>query len=250
MEQGKQHGQCSAMDVLAAEKYSFPGNKHIIENNVRIRITDVGIPCFIMGSLAYLMNMNNLFHSIVIRRHGKCYRVLLFIRSENSCGNNHNLISDGCFGNMQFTASDHNAVALFFNDSQVHIGIGLFGRSFKTLTLHVGLSTATGQIVFLKILQPFEKIFVILRAAVVLFVRLKTCRVDGINRIRSHASLNTHSAGPAQCTRHVLFVMQILRVLMNVTEAIDGFACQMGFCRAQIPEFGNMRGVEGKAHDV
>jgi hypothetical protein len=60
---------------------------------------------------------------------------------------------------MQFATPDHNAVLLFFHDSEIHIGIGLLGRPFQALAFHIGLSATADQIILLKILQPFNKDF-------------------------------------------------------------------------------------------
>jgi hypothetical protein len=151
---------------------------------------------------------------------------------------------------MKFASPDNDTVTPFLHHPQIHIGIGLLGRPFKTLPFHIGLSAASDEIVALVIFQPLEKIFMILGAAVVLFVRLKTCRVNRVDRIRSHTALNAHSGRTAQGARHVLFVMQILRALMNMTKAIDGFSRKMRFSGAQIFEFGNMRSIESKPHNI
>src|SRR5271157_3602145 len=151
---------------------------------------------------------------------------------------------------MQFATPDHDSITLLLYYSQIHIGIGLFGRPLETLSFHVGLSAASDQIVFLEICKPLEKIFVILSAAVVLLIRLKTCRVNRVDRICSHATLNAHSAGTAQGACHVLFVMQILRILMNMAKTINGFSGEMRFGGAKLPEFGDMRSIESKPHNI
>ena len=74
----------------------------------------------------------------------------------------------------------------------------------------------------------------ILGGAVVQFVGFVGNVVDGVGGVDAHAALDAAAHLLAEHAGHVLFLVQVVRVLMNVGEAVDALAGEVRNGRAQL----------------
>jgi hypothetical protein len=82
--------------------------------------------------------------------------------------------------------------------------------------------------------QPLFEVFVIVGFARLDFVGLVRNVIDGIGSVNAHAALNAAAHLLAEHPRHVLFFVQIVRVLVDMREPVDAFPGQMRNGRHQI----------------
>ena len=151
---------------------------------------------------------------------------------------------------MQFAALDDNSVFQPLLDSQVCAGIRLVGGPEHPIPLHVRLSAAADQILFLETGQPFLEVFVVTGGPRIDLVRLVGNVVNGVCRVDPHAALDAAPHLVAEHPGHVLLPMQIFPVLMDVVETVDPLACQVGNRRAQILVFRFGRFIIGEPDGV
>ena len=90
----------------------------------------------------------------------------------------------------------------------------------------------------------------ILGGAVVLFVRLIGDVVDGVGAITSHAPLDASAGDLAEKPGHVLLLVQVFLAVVDVGEAVDGFAREVGFGGAQIGVLRVIGVIKGQANGV
>ena len=151
---------------------------------------------------------------------------------------------------MQFAALDDNSVFQPLLDSQVCAGVRLVGGPKQPVPLHVRLSAAADQILFLETGQPLLEVFVVTGGPRMDLVRLIGNVVHGVCRVDPHAALDAASHLVAEHPGHVLLPMQVFLVLMDVVETVDPFARQVGNRRTQILVFRFGRFIIGEPDGI
>src|SRR4030043_1965760 len=122
---------------------------------------------------------------------------------------------------MNFGAPDHDAIALPLHNTDIKIRVFLLAGPLHPVAFDVGLGAAAYTVFFLKSLQPFDKVLMVLGGSFVLFVSLIGNVIDGVGRIDSHTPLNATSGHLTEKPGHILLLVQILFALMDMTESID-----------------------------
>ncbi len=77
----------------------------------------------------------------------------------------------------------------------------------------------------------------ILGGAVIQFVRFIGNIVNGVRGVDAHAALDAAADLLAEHAGHILFLVQVVRVLVNMGESVDPFPGEMGDGGAADPGF-------------
>ena len=192
-----------------------------------------------MLALPEVVDGDYLFDAFPITGDGKGDGPVFLIGHKGTGGNDHDLVSHGCFGVVHFAAADYDTVAFPFHYVKVQIGVFLLGRPLHPVAFNVGLGAAADEVLILEILQPFQEILVILGRSFVLLVGFKRDGVAGVGAVYAHAALNAAADLAAEGAGHILLLVQVFFILVNVGEAVDGLAGDMALGEHKSWNFGS-----------
>ena len=218
---------------FAGEEDSFPGHEAVVEYHVGIRSSgqEATLEMF-PGS--EVMDGNDLFQSVPVARDGKGDSVVLVLRTQCPCRHYQYLIGHRCLGDVQLAAADDDTVAQPFFDPYVSIRVRLLGGPQHPIALDVRLGAAAHQVFGLEASKPLLEVLVVLGGAFVHLVCFVRNVVDGIGAVDAHAALDAAGHLLAEHAGHVLLLMQVVGVLVDVSEAADALAGEMRDSGAQV----------------
>ncbi len=249
VEQGEEEGADAAVLMFAGQEDPFPGDEAVVENHVGIRRARDESP-LVMLPRPQVVDGHDLLQPVPVSRNGEGHGIVLVLGAQGPGGDDQDFIGHGGLGNVDLAAVDHDPVLQSLLDPHVGAGIRLVGRAEHPVALHVGLGAAADQVFRLEAGEPLLEVLMVLGGAVVHLVRLVGDVVDGVRSVDPHAALDAAADLLAEHARHVLFLVQVVLVLMDVGEAVDPLARQMGNGRAQILILRLGRLVIGRADGV
>src|SRR4030042_2085103 len=233
MEEGEEKSTCPPAHRFSTKEYPLPWNEAIIEDCIRVGVARSKSPLEVLP-ITQVMDRHHLFHSFPVCRNGKSHSPVLLLRQESAGGNDQDFVRDGGFRNVYLGTPDYDPIALLLHHMDIHIRIFLFAGSLHPVPFDVRLGTTADQILFLKSLQPFHKVLMVLSGSFVLLIGLIRDIIDGIGRIDSHAPLNATSGHLTKGSRPLLLLVAILLTVVDMTESIDLLPRQMRFGCTQV----------------
>ena len=133
---------------------------------------------------------------------------------------------------MGLGTTDDDTLVILFYDVDEQIRVALLARPFAAVTLRVGHGTGYHKIRILDVFEEFLEAFMIMCA--VFLVHFKGRAIGGIHGIEADAALIAGPCFEGEHAQHFDFFDQVFHTLVNVGEAVDFFARQVGRSRHQV----------------
>src|SRR4030043_561086 len=195
------------MKRFPTKEDTFPRNEAIVEDRTRGGVTRTKSPLEVLP-ITQVMHAHHLFHPFPVCWNGKSHSPVLLLWQKGTSGNDQYFVRHRSFRNMYLGAPDDDPIALPLHHMDIHIRVFLFAGSLHPVPFNVRLGTTADQVLFLKSLQPFHKVLMVLSGSFVLLIGLIRDVIDGIGRIDSHAPLNATSGHLTNGSGHFLFFWQ------------------------------------------
>ena len=149
---------------------------------------------------------------------------------------------------MGLGPADHDAVGPLLDHVQEHVGVFLFVGGQAAVALGVGHGAVDGPVLSLGLDDELLEVLVVLGA--VLLVDLIGGGIDGVDGVHADTSLEAGGGDLAQQALHLHLFHQVVGGLVDVHEAVDGFAGQVGGGGHQVRVVGALGQVIGHLHGV
>ncbi len=249
VEEGEEQGADPAVLVFAGQEDPLPGDEAVVEDHVGVRRPWDEAPLVVLPR-PQVVDGDDLLQPVPVARNGEGHGVILVLGAQGPGRDHQDLVGHGGLGDVHLAAVDDDPVLEPLLDPHIGARVRLVGRAEHPVALHVGLGAAADEVLRLEAGEPFLEVLVVLGGPVVQLVRLVGDVVDGVRRVDPHAALDAAADLLAEHARHVLFLVQVVRVLMDMGEAVDPLPREVGDGRAELLILRLGRLVVGRADGV
>ncbi len=149
---------------------------------------------------------------------------------------------------MRLGAADDDAVRAALDHAQVHILVLLLGGPLAAVALDVGHGAVDDPVVLLHREGEFPEARVVLGPE--LAVHVEGDGEYGVQGIEADAALEAGAAALPEQALHAHLVDQVIRALMQMAEAVDGFAAERGLGSHKMLVLRILRQFVGEGHGV
>ena len=232
----------------AVHEHALAGNEDVVEDGQGLHVADMGDGSVDMRPLVAKTGERHQLDSRPVRGDGERHGVGVVLAGHEAGGRRDDLVDVGRRGIAGLGSADHDAVGPGLDDSQVHVRVGLLEGPLEPVALDVGLGAVRDDVVLLDPLQVLDEVLVEIGAQGLVF--LVGHDRQGVQGVDAHAALDAAAHAVREEPGHLLLGQKIFLRLVDVGEAIDGLAGEVGFRSAEVGVLGVMRAVKSLSHDV
>ena len=249
---GKALYQHSGKLDLAVEENAVVRNKHVVEYHqglyaAELAVAHVHLAAFQLAGVAALAADNH-ENALGVGRYGKRNGIILVVWAHRDGGHDDHFVGVDDTGLVCLCAANNNAVGAALHHMQVHVGVRLCVGGQRTVALGVGHRAIYRPVV---LFGGDRKLFEVLKIiGFVLLIGLKGGGIERVERVHAYTALKTGSGFLAEQTLHFHLVYQVLRAVVDMTEAVDLVPGDRRGSGHQILVLGVLREVVGHADRI
>ena len=228
---GKALHQQAGKGGLAAHEHAIPGDKHVLQHRQALAAHDtvLGVALIHVAlALAVVVGLaaEDVQHALGVHGNGAADGVVSLVLLHAHGGHDEHFMAVDHAGHVGLGAPDDDTVVPLFHHMDEQVGILLLAGPQTAVALHVGHSAGDHQVILLHILQILLEPLMVVSAHSL--IDLVGDGVGSVHGVEAHAALVAGTGLLGDHAQHLHLLHQIVGGLVDVGEAVDLLAGQVG----------------------